>query len=79
MVIINIISDFISNFVDNPVMAKFIDIAGCIKDHVKFNYYRVTDRLKKIFGMRNKRVFAYGHPARYRPKVSQYYFWEDLW
>lgn len=79
MVIVNILSSFISLFSFKEIAIKVIEVANCIKEQVRFEYYRITEGIKKIFRMRNKAPFEYKHPSNYFHRSRQLQLWEVLW
>lgn len=77
MSIINLISAFISHLNWHEISDKLIEVANVIKDEVRFEYYRITEGIKRIFKMRSSPVFKFGLDSRrYFPRDYQTEFWE---
>ena len=77
MAIIGLITSFMRHLYWKKISIKTIELARVIKKEVRFEYYRITEGIRKLFSMRASPVFHYRqHYTKYFPKCYQLEFWK---
>lgn len=77
MAIINLLASFLAHIYWKPIAARLIEAAQVVKKEVRFQYYRLSEGIKRIFRMRASPPFSFAADyRRYFPRNYQIEFWE---